>query len=534
MEVTLLQDFSSNFASGTLLAFVPALIAIVLALITKQVYLSLFIGIFTGAMFLSCGNPINAVGVMFEVMAEKLDVGILAFLIILGIIVILLQRSGGSAAYGNWAANKIKSKKGALGMTAALGCMIFVDDYFNCLTVGSAMRPVTDKFKVSRSKLAYIIDATAAPVCIIAPISSWAAAVSGYLDGNGLVVFIQTIPFNLYALLTIAFVFYIAYSGFDFGKMKKNEMLAGNGDLLAGETDLPSEDVVGVVPNEKGKVRHLVIPIVILIVCCIAAMSYVGYFYDWEAEVLTTTFQGGTFIESFANTNSSLALAIGSFFALAIIIVYFVVTKIVNFKDTMDSIAQGFKSMVPAILILVFAWTIGGIMGAKGGYLDARTFVETTLKSSTMLSQFLPFVFFVLACLIAFSTGTSWGTFGVLVPLVITFYGSQATLQTFLAISAVLSGAVFGDHVSPISDTTIMASSGAQCNHIDHVKTQLPYAGLIACICAVSYLILGFALSSISQYWLGMIITLAIGFGLFVGAIIVIKAIQKKLTKQEQ
>ena len=262
-----------------------------------------FIGIFTGAMFLSCGNPINAVGVMFEVMAEKLDVGILAFLIILGIIVILLQRSGGSAAYGNWAANKIKSKKGALGMTAALGCMIFVDDYFNCLTVGSAMRPVTDKFKVSRSKLAYIIDATAAPVCIIAPISSWAAAVSGYLDGNGLVVFIQTIPFNLYALLTIAFVFYIAYSGFDFGKMKKNEMLAGNGDLLAGETDLPSEDVVGVVPNEKGKVRHLVIPIVILIVCCIAAMSYVGYFYDWEAEVLTTTFQGGTFIESFANTN---------------------------------------------------------------------------------------------------------------------------------------------------------------------------------------------------------------------------------------
>ena len=489
-------------------------------------------------MFLGNGNPIYAIGIIFEVMSAKIDVGILAFLIILGIIVILLQKSGGSKAYGDWASRKIKSKNGALGATAALGCLIFVDDYFNCLTVGSVMRPVTDKYKVSRAKLAYIIDATAAPVCIIAPISSWAAAVSGEIAGNGLIVFIMTIPFNLYALLTLGFIFYNAFSNFDFGKMKKNEKAAADGDLLAGETELPSEDVSGLVINERGKVRHLIIPILVLIVCCVLAMVYVGFFYDWDAEVLTTTFQGGTVIDAFANTNSSLALAIGSTVALIIIVIYYSLEKVVSFKDCMGSFTEGFKSMVPAIFILVFAWTISGIMGAKGGYLDAKAFIQTTIGGSNFPLGLLPFIFFVLACGIAFATGTSWGTFGVLIPLATTFYVVDGvvpgTVQVFLLVAAILSGAVFGDHISPISDTTIMASSGAQCNHVDHVKTQLPYAGLVAIVAGVSFLALGFILNNVSNYGLAVAITLAFGFALLAGTIAVIRVIQVKKAKKAQ
>ena len=537
MQTLLLSAFEGNFAVATFWAFIPAIIAIVLALVTKQVYLSLFSGIFVGAMFLGNGNPIYAIGIIFEVMSAKIDVGILAFLIVLGIIVVLLQKSGGSRAYGDWASKKIKSKSGALGATSALGCLIFVDDYFNCLTVGSVMRPVTDKFKISRSKLAYIIDATAAPICIIAPISSWAAAVSGEIAGNGLIVFIMTIPFNLYALLTIGFVFYNAFSNFDFGKMKKNEKLAEEGDLLAGETDLPSEDVSDLVVNERGKVRHLVIPILVLILSCIFAMVYVGYFYDWEVEMLSTTFQGGTILDAFANTNSSLALAIGSTIALILIVLYYSIEKVVSFKDCMGSFTEGFKSMVPAILILVFAWTISGVMGAKGGYLDAKTFVQNTVNGSGFPLQLLPFIFFVLACAIAFSTGTSWGTFGVLIPLATSFYAVEgvvpATVQVFLLVAAILSGAVFGDHVSPISDTTIMASSGAQCNHVDHVKTQLPYAGLVAVISGISFLALGFILNSITSYGLAVVITLVLGFALLVATIIGIRIIQKKTAKAE-
>jgi Na+/H+ antiporter NhaC len=538
MQTLLLSAFEGNFAVATFWAFIPAIIAIVLALITKQVYLSLFAGIFVGAMFLGNGNPIYAIGIIFEVMSAKIDVGILAFLIILGIIVVLLQKSGGSRAYGNWASTKIKSKKGALGATSALGCLIFVDDYFNCLTVGSVMRPVTDKFKISRAKLAYIIDATAAPICIIAPISSWAAAVSGEIAGNGLIVFIMTIPFNLYALLTIGFVFYNAFSNFEFGKMKKNEKAAAEGDLFAGETELPSEDVSGLVVNERGKVKHLIIPIIVLIVSCILAMVYVGYFYDWDAEILTTTFQGGTILDAFANTNSSLALAIGSTVALILIVLYYSLEKVVSFKDCMGSLTEGFKSMVPAIFILVFAWTISGIMGAKGGYLDARQFVQTAIYGSNFPLGLLPFIFFVLACAIAFATGTSWGTFGVLIPLATSFYAIEgvvpATVQVFLLVAAILSGAVFGDHISPISDTTIMASSGAQCNHVDHVKTQLPYAGLVAIISGLSFLALGFILNNVTNYGIAVVISIALGFALLALAIIGIKLIQKKMSKKDK
>ena len=518
---------TGEWAMGTFWAFVPAIVAICLALITKQVYLSLFAGIFFGAMFLSNGNPVESLYILFEVMTNNLNLPILAFLVILGIIVILLQKSGGSKAYGDWASDHIKTKGGALAATSALGCLIFVDDYFNCLTVGSVMRPVTDKFGVSRAKLAYIIDATAAPVCIIAPISSWASAVGSYIPvHNEILFFIETIPFNIYALLTIAFVFYISLTSFDFGKMRANEMAAASGDLLAGETDLPTEDVVGIESNPNGKVRYLIIPIIILITFCIGAMIYVGYVHSGAENIL----------QAFSWTDSSMALAVGSCLALIVIIAYYVIAKVVNFKSCMESFTEGFKSMVPAILILVFAWTIGGIMGAKGGYLDAQSFINNMLASGTFPLWILPFVFFIIACIISFATGTSWGTFAILLPLATAFYTPYGTqtpeiVPVFLLVAAILSGGVFGDHISPISDTTIMASSGAQCNHLDHVKTQLPYAGLIASIAGVSYLVLGAILQNVKSYILGVVITLGMGFALLVGAIVVIKILQAKKAK---
>ena len=550
---------------GTFWAFVPAIVAIILALITKQVYVSLFLGILVGAMLYAGGNPLQALGTLYTVMSEQIggNTPIIVFLVVLGIFVVLMQKSGGSKAYGEWAQEKIKTKEGALGATAALGCLIFVDDYFNCLTVGSVMRPITDKFKVSHSKLAYIIDSTAAPVCIIAPISSWAAAVSGYLDGDGLVLFMQTIPFNIYALLTIVMVFVLCFTKLDFGKMKRNEYIAETtGDLNAGETDLPTEDAQ-IVGSSKGKVRHLIIPVIVLIICCIGGMIYSGFFYDWgsdfsldiaqtnilsvianengatnvllnnKAEVIAslegagvalgdsasglnyyysvvdantiqavfeipvsitygedvnfyavlteagygTTVHSSNVIEAFSNCDAGTSLAIGSTIALIIVAVYYMIDKVVSFKEITESFTQGFKAMVPAILILTFAWTISGIMGAKGGYLDAQSFVQSNIeKIPAAVKSLFPAIFFILACAIAFSTGTSWGTFGVLVPIAVTILGSQATPLVILTISATLGGAVFGDHVSPISDTTILASTGGNCNHVDHVKTQLPYA----------------------------------------------------------
>ncbi|MBQ7294088.1 MAG: Na+/H+ antiporter NhaC family protein [Clostridia bacterium] len=477
---------------GTFWAFLPAIVAIVLALVTKQVYVSLFLGIFVGAMLYVGGNPLEALFTLYKVMSEKVgaNVPIIVFLVVLGILVVLMQKSGGAKAYGDWAGKKIKSKGGALAATAGLGSLIFVDDYFNCLTVGSVMRPVTDKFRISRAKLAYIIDATAAPVCIIAPISSWAAAVSGELEGDGLMVFISTIPYNVYAILTLVMVFALCFLKFDFGKMKKCDQIAETtGDLHAGAG---TNDDIGeeIVSNPNGKVRHLLIPVIILIVCCIGGMIYTGFFYNWDTGLIGSELQSKNVIEAFSNCEAGFSLAIGSTVALVMISIYYMLSRTVSFKEITNSFTDGFKAMVPAILILTFAWSISGIMGAKGGYLDAQAFVQENLAGSSFPQFLFPAIFFVLAGAIAFSTGTSWGTFGVLVPIAVTILGGSGTL-TLITVSATLGGAVYGDHISPISDTTILASAGAKCNHISHVNTQIPYATVIAVIAALSYVIAG-------------------------------------------
>ena len=517
---------------GTFWAFLPAIIAIVLALVTKQVYISLFLGIFVGAMMFAGGDPLKALFTLYQVMSEKVgsNTPIIVFLVVLGILVVLMQKSGGARAYGDWAGKKIKSKGGALAATAGLGCLIFVDDYFNCLTVGSVMRPVTDKFKIARSKLAYIIDATAAPICIIAPISSWAAAVAGELEGDGLMVFMSTIPFNVYAILTIVMVFALCFLRFDFGKMKRNDLYADRtGDVHAGITnDGAAETVLDANPN--GKVRHLLIPVVILILCCIGGMLYTGFFYNWDTGLIGTELQSANFIEAFSNCDAGLSLAIGSTVALFIIAVYYMFAQVVSFKDVMGSFTEGFKAMVPAILILTFAWSISGIMGAKGGYLDAQAFVENNLANSAFPQFLFPAIFFVLAGAIAFATGTSWGTFGVLVPIAVTILGGSGTL-TILTVSATLGGAVFGDHISPISDTTILASAGAQCNHVEHVNTQLPYAALVAGIAFVAYLIAGACVGLGSV--LSCVIMWVSALALFVGVVFLIKYLTKKKEAQQ-
>lgn len=514
--------------SGTIWAFMPALVAIVLALVTKKVYLSLFLGILSGALLYVGGNPIEAIGTIYNVMSEKVgeNVPILVFLIILGIIVILMQKSGGSKAYGDWAIKKVKTKKGALSLTALLGCLIFVDDYFNCLTVGSVMKPVTDKHKVSHSKLAWIIDSTAAPVCIIAPISSWAAAVSTEFEGEGLKVFIQTIPFNLYALLTILMIFLFSFFNLDFGKMKKDEEIAETtGDLNAGETDLPCEEEVITIKNKHPKVRDLLIPVIVLILCSIGGMIYTGYCLNPDTGILGSPIYSHNIIEAFSNCDAGLSLAIGSTVALFIIATYYLVTKALNFDDIMDSIPQGFKTMVGAILILVFAWTLAGIMGAKGGYLDAQMYVQNTLQNIN-LGWLFPALFFAIACLISFATGTSWGTFGILIPIAVTILGRDITSLTILTVAATLGGAVFGDHISPISDTTILASTGANCNHVNHVETQTPYAVMIAIICFITYLI-GGLLVHLNAILLAIII-LFIALVLFAIAIFTLRYISKR------
>lgn len=515
---------------GTFWAFMPAIIAIVLALITKQVYVSLFLGIFVGAMMYAAGNPLNALFTLFQVMSEKVgaNVPIIVFLVVLGILVVLMQKSGGARAYGDWAGKKIKSKGGALASTAGLGCLIFVDDYFNCLTVGSVMRPVTDKFKISRAKLAYIIDATAAPVCIIAPISSWAAAVTGELEGDGLLVFMSTIPFNIYALLTIIMVFSLCFLKFDFGKMRRNEKIAETtGDLHAGEAtnDEKNEEIAS---NPRGKVRHLLIPVIILIVCCIGGMLFTGFYYNWDTGLIDTELQSANFIEAFSNCDAGMSLAIGSTIALFIIAIYYMIARIVSFGEVTSSITTGFKAMAPAILILTFAWSISGIMGARGGYLDAQAFVEANLTGSNFPQFLFPAIFFILAGAIAFATGTSWGTFGVLVPIAVTILGGSGTMA-IITVSATLGGAVFGDHISPISDTTILASAGAECNHVDHVNTQLPYAIVVATIAALSYVVAGLCASLGGV--LCAVIMWAVALALFVGFVGFIKFINKKKTQ---
>jgi tetracycline resistance efflux pump len=479
-------------AKGTLWSLFPPVIAIGLALITKEVYSSLFVGILSGGIIYAAASGTGFEGTFKAVVQDGLitnlsnayNVGILVFLVVLGIIVVLMNKAGGSRAYGEWAAAHIKSRRGVALSTFFLGVLIFVDDYFNCLTVGSVMRPITDKHNISRSKLAYLIDSTAAPICIIAPISSW-AAVSGTVEGvNGISLFINTIPYNLYAFLTILMVIFISVSDTDYGPMKIHEDNAKNGDIFTTQNNTYEQDAQPV--TERGRVIDLILPVAVLIVFCVVGMIYTGGF-----------FSGTDFVTAFANCDAAYGLSLGSISALIVIIAYYMFRRVLKFNECMDSIAAGFKQMVPAILILTFAWTLKTMTN----HLEAGAFVSGVVQSATALSVLLPVILFVVAIGLAFATGTSWGTFGILIPIVTSVFESELAnvsqtgeipSMVIICISACLAGAVCGDHCSPISDTTIMASTGAQCDHVNHVSTQLPYALTVAAVCVVGYLLSGF------------------------------------------
>lgn len=479
-------------AKGTLWSLFPPVIAIGLALITKEVYSSLFVGILSGGIIYAAASGTGFEGTFKAVVQDGLitnlsnayNVGILVFLVVLGIIVVLMNKAGGSRAYGEWAAAHIKGRRGAALSTFFLGVLIFVDDYFNCLTVGSVMRPITDKHNISRSKLAYLIDSTAAPICIIAPISSW-AAVSGTVEGvNGISLFINTIPYNLYAFLTILMVIFISVSDTDYGPMKIHEDNAKNGDIFTTKNNTYEQDAQPV--TERGRVIDLILPVAVLIVFCVVGMIYTGGF-----------FSGTDFVTAFANCDAAYGLSLGSISALIVIIAYYMLRRVLKFNECMDSIAAGFKQMVPAILILTFAWTLKTMTN----HLEAGAFVSGVVQSATALSVLLPVILFVVAIGLAFATGTSWGTFGILIPIVTSVFDAELAnvsqtgeipSMVIICISACLAGAVCGDHCSPISDTTIMASTGAQCDHVNHVSTQLPYALTVAAVCVVGYLLSGF------------------------------------------
>ena len=485
-------------------ALVPPVIAIVLALITKEVYSSLFIGILAGGLLYSgysfegTVNHVFCDGIIAS-LSDSYNVGILIFLVILGTLVALMNRAGGSAAFGDWASEHIKTRVGAQLATIALGVLIFIDDYFNCLTVGSVMRPVTDKYKISRAKLAYLIDATAAPVCIIAPVSSWAAAVSGFVPGqeNGIALFVSTIPYNFYALLTIVMMVSLAISGRDFGSMdvhEKNAVLKNDlfttGDRPYSEGDEKK--------NTKGKVIDLVIPVVALVVCCVIGMIYTGGF-----------FSGESFIDSFANSDASVGLVFGSFFGLVITLILYLCRKVLSFKECMECFPEGFKSMVAPILILTFAWSLKAMTDSLG----AKEFVAGIVSNSaTGFVSLLPAIIFLIAVFLSFSTGTSWGTFGILIPIVVSVFAGVDNTMMIISMSACMAGSVCGDHCSPISDTTIMSSAGAQCNHLNHVSTQLPYALTCAVISCVCYFIAGYAKNAVVPLIVGMILVVALAY----------------------
>jgi len=499
----------------TIWSLLPPVVAIALALITKEVYSSLFVGILAGGLMYS---GFSFEGTMQHVFVDGMigqlsdgwNVGILIFLVILGAMVILMNRAGGSAAFGRWAADHIKSRVGAQLATMLLGCLIFIDDYFNCLTVGSVMRPLTDKYNISRPKLAYLIDATAAPVCIIAPISSWAAAVSGFVDGtDGLTLFIKSIPYNFYALLTLVMVVVLAVLNFDFGPMKKVEAASDTAsevreDLYANPN--PGNPSTADKISAKGTVAHLVLPIIVLIISCVIGMIYTGGFFD-----------GTSFIDAFAGSDASVGLVFGSTVALVITIIYYLITRVLSFRECMSAIPEGFKSMVPAILILTFAWTLKSMTDSLG----AADYVAGLVESSAgNLIVLLPAIVFLVGCFLAFATGTSWGTFGILIPIVVSvFGGNMDNTLMIVSISACMAGAVCGDHCSPISDTTIMASAGAQSDHIAHVNTQLPYAILVAGISLICYLLTGvFYMAGIAP-----IIMLPVGIVLTIVTLFIIK-----------
>ena len=499
---------------NTFWSLLPPIIAIALALITKEVYSSLFIGILVGGLLYSNFAFETTVlhvfndGIVASV-TDSYNMGILIFLVILGTMVCLMNKAGGSAAFGRWAEKNIKSRVGAQLASILLGCLIFIDDYFNCLTVGSVMRPITDKHNISRAKLAYIIDATAAPICIIAPISSWAAAVAGFAeDGQGFNLFLRAIPYNYYALLTIVMMVGLVVMKVDFGTMRnfernaveKNDLFSGSNPYASAEADV-SED--------KGRVMDLVLPVVMLIICCVIGMIYSGGF-----------FEGEDFITAFSNSDASVGLMLGSAFALVFSFVYFLIRRSMSFKDMMNCIPEGFKAMVPAIMILTFAWSLKAMTDSLGAKYFVRDFVRT---SATGIQMLLPVIVFVIGCLLAFATGTSWGTFGILIPIVQNVF-SMDNPMAIICISACMAGAVCGDHCSPISDTTIMASAGAQCDHVNHVSTQLPYAITCAAVSGVTYLIAGILVSAGAPGILG----LPIGIVLMLATLVVIKRREEK------
>lgn len=492
---------------GTWWALIPPLLAIILAFITKEVYSSLFIGVAVGALLYSGFHPWDSFVNFFEIMKNSMNLNILIFDVLLGMIIVLMAKSGGSAAYGKWAGTKIRTKRSALLATMGLGVLIFVDDYFNCLTVGSVMRPVTDQQKVSRAKLAYIIDATAAPVCIIAPISSWAAAVNSYVPADagisGFQLFLRTIPYNLYAILTLVMVFFICFTGFDFGLMKKHEENAAKGDLFTSggdEFEQVSEDEV----NPGGKVMDLVLPVAVLIVSAIGAMIYTGYLGG--AKDIITAFSGCD-----AETSLIFATMVTIFFMMLL----YLPRKVVDFKGFMESLVEGFKLMIPAVTILIFAWSLKGIGDAMG----LAEFVGGIVGENASASIFIPVVLFAVAIFLSFSTGTSWGTFAILVPIATGMFAGNTSLEMMIiSVSAVLAGAVCGDHVSPISDTTVMSSAGAQSNHLNHVSTQMQYAAIVAGVCMVGYIIA--ALTKI--WWLTLGISLLTLLAILMGMKIVL------------
>ncbi len=499
-------------------ALLAPVIAIALALITKEVYSSLFIGVVVGALLYSQSSFTGTMDAIINdglVAAVADSSGIFIFLVILGIMVALVNKAGGSQAFGRWAETHIKSKVGACLATFALGVLIFIDDYFNCLTVGSVMSPVTDSNKISRVKLAYIIDATAAPICMIAPISSWAAAVSGCVEGStysGLELFVRAIPYNFYSLLTIVFVIALSIMGFDYGKMAGFQIKAQNGDLYGNDDRQKSEEVDTF--NAKGRVFDLFLPIIVLIILCVFGLIYVGGFFGVDAWG-GTDFKGD-FVGAFGNTDAYIGLPWGGLISLVLVVAYLMIRRLITFKDAMACIPKGFVAMVPAILILTLATALKNMTGLLG----ADVFVETIMETfPETLAKFLPAVIFVAACGLAFASGTSWGTFGILIPIVTVMFDESSPLF-FIGISACLAGAVCGDHCSPISDTTIMASAGAQCNHVDHVSTQLPYAISVAGISFVMYIIAGFVQNAV--------ISLAIGVVLTVLFLIVMKKLTKK------
>lgn len=497
---------------ATWMSLLAPVVAIVLALITKEVYSSLVIGILVGGVLYAGGSFEGVLNhVLFDGFVANLtdsyNMGILMFLVLLGAMVALMNKAGGSAAFGRWATAHIKSRIGAQLATVALGVLIFIDDYFNCLTVGSVMRPVTDGHNISRAKLAYLIDATAAPVCIIAPISSWAAAVAGFANGagteNGIALFVEAIPYNFYAILTIVMMLFLAVTGVDYGPMAEHERNAIEKNDLFTSGTRPS--VTEAAANEKGHVADLIFPIVVLIIACVIGMIYSGGF-----------FTGESFVTAFSNSDASVGLVLGSFVAIIITMVYMMIRKVMKFKEMMSCLPEGFQAMVPAILILSCAWTLKAMTDSLG----AKIFVSQLVEGGAAgLQMLLPAIIFLIAIGLSFATGTSWGTFGILIPIVLSVFQPGQAI-TIVAVSACMAGAVCGDHCSPISDTTIMASAGAQCDHVNHVSTQLPYALTVAGVSAVCYLIAGAVCN-----W---VIVLPIAIILQIATLIVIRKIMKK------